>query len=279
MWREALIVALVAGLWSIILRMPIELALILSGRESKAAAWAISIMRGLADAMYYAPIVPAAITGLLLGNLRVGLEIGATVQLMFIGVFIVGASMPPSPFLASILTTAFVILAGANTGEGIALVVPVAIFSQVTQLGLMTLYVPFVHWADGMAERANAKGIDLLNTLCALGWEITAAVPAFLGVAFGVDLAKQLLGAIPGWLSDGLGYTGGVLPALGFGMLLLIIASGEVWPFFFLGFLAATYLKVNAVAGAILGIVIALIYLRLKPTAAAALASTGSTGE
>jgi PTS system mannose-specific IIC component len=48
-------------------------------------------------------------------------------------------------------------------------------------------------------------------------------------------------------------------------MLLLMIASSEFWPFFFLGFLAAVYLKINAVSGVVLGIAIALIYVRLKP--------------
>jgi Phosphotransferase system, mannose/fructose/N-acetylgalactosamine-specific component IIC len=80
----------------------------------------------------------------------------------------------------------------------------------------------------------------------------------------GVEAAAKLLSVIPDWLSNGLGSTGGILPALGFGMLLLIIASNEVWPFFFIGFLAAAYMKVNALAGAILGVCMALVYVRLK---------------
>jgi len=89
-------------------------------------------------------------------------------------------------------------------------------------------------------------------------------IPAFLGVGLGIDAAAKLLDIIPAWLSDGLGYAGGVLPALGIAMLLLIIASNEVWPFFFLGFIAAVYMNLNAVAGAILGVVIAIIYIQLK---------------
>jgi len=37
---------------------------------------------------------------------------------------------------------------------------------------------------------------------------------------------------MPQWLDSGLQYTSGVLPALGFGMLLLMIGSAEFWPFF-----------------------------------------------
>lgn len=264
MWREAFIVAMVAGLWSIVLRMPVELFVVITGKETKAAAWWLTIMNGIASVFFYSPVVPAAITGLLLGDIRTGLLVGGTVQLMFIGVFIVGASIPPSPVLASILATALAILTGAETGEAIALVVPVAIFSQITQLGLLSLNTPIVHWADRLAEKGNSKGLDLLNSINRTGWDITAFVPAFLAVGLGVDAAASLMEAIPGWLAGGLGYSGGVLPALGFGMLLLIIASAEVWPFFFLGFLAAVYMEINALAGAALGVVIGLVYVKLK---------------
>jgi len=267
MWGAAFMVAMVAGLWGIILRLPVELFIISTGKDTKAGAWYITIMNGIADTLFYSPVVPAAITGLLLGDLRTGLLVGGTVQLMFIGVFIVGASVPPSPYLASVLATALAILTGAETGEALALVVPVAIFSQVAQLGLLSLNTPIVHWADRLAEKGNSKGIDFLNSINKTGWSITAFVPAFLAVGLGVDAAASLMNAIPGWLSGGLGYSGGILPALGFGMLLIIIASAEVWPFFFLGFLAAVYMDINALAGAVLGVVVGLVYVKLKSAA------------
>jgi len=264
MWKEAFYVFLVAGGWSLFLKTIPEVIVILSKKESKFAAWWITIMRGLNDAANYAYIIPAALTGLVLGDLRTGLFIGGTIQLMFLGVFIVGASIPPNPFLAAILSTALVILTDANAGEAIALVVPLSIAAQLLTLGFMSLNVFFVHWADRMAANENTVGLDLLNTLGGTGWILVNAIPAFLGVALGIEPAARLLSIIPDWLSAGLGATGGILPALGFGMLLLIIASNEVWPFFFIGFLAAAYMNINAVAGAILGVCLALVYVRLK---------------
>ncbi|MDK2980533.1 MAG: mannose system component [Chloroflexota bacterium] len=264
MWKEAFYVALVAGGWTLFLKTIPEIIVILTKKESKFAAWWITIMRGIADSATYAYIIPAAITGLVLGDLRTGLYVGGTIQLMFLGVFIVGASIPPSPFLASILTTALIILTKANIGEALALVVPLSIASQLLTLAFMSLNVFLVHWADRMAENGNTVGLDLLNTIDSTGWHLVNVIPAFLGVGLGVDAAAKLLSIIPDWLSNGLGATGGILPALGFGMLLLIIASNEVWPFFFIGFLLAAYMNVNALAGAILGICFAIIYVRLK---------------
>ncbi len=264
MWREAFLVSIVAGGWSILLKTIPEIIVILTKKESKFAAWWITIMRGLADAANYAYIIPAALTGLVLGDLKTGLYVGGTVQLMFLGVFIVGASIPPNPYLAAILSTALIILTKANIGEALALVIPLSIASQLLTLGFMSVNVFLVHWADRLAKGEKSVALDLLNTLDNTGWTLLNVIPAFLGVGLGVDAAAKVLSIIPDWLSNGLGATGGILPALGFGMLLLIIASAEVWPFFFIGFLAAVYLKINAVAGAVLGICLALIYVRLK---------------
>lgn len=269
MWREAFIVALVTGGWTFFTEVPIQIATILSKKESKLGAWVIMILKGISDTGYYSPVFGAALTGLLLRDLQTGLLVGGTVQLMFIGVFIVGASVPPNPKLAAILTTAFSILTGASVGETLALVIPVSIVSQLLSLALLSVNVIFLHWADKMAEDGNTKGLDLLNTLNGMGWNIVDAIPAFLAVGLGVDFVASFLGKFPGWLAGGLGYAGGVLPALGVGMLLLIIASADIWPFFFLGFIAAVYMELNAVAGAILGLVIALIYVSVKPSSTA----------
>lgn len=265
MWKQAFIVSMIAGGWKLFLKTIPEVIVILSKKESKFAAWWITIMRGISDSANYAYIIPAALTGWVLGDLKTGLLVGGTVQLMFLGVFIVGASIPPNPFLASILSTALIILTDANIGEALALVVPLSIAAQLLTLAFMSLNVFLVHWADNLAEKGNTVGLDLLNTLNGTGWTLTSAIPAFLGVGLGVEAAAKLLSVVPGWLSAGLGATGGILPALGFGMLLLIIASAEVWPFFFLGFLAAVYMEINALAGAVLGVCLALIYVRLKP--------------
>jgi mannose/fructose/N-acetylgalactosamine-specific phosphotransferase system component IIC len=265
MWWKAFEVAVVTGLWTLVFYQLPMLIMAVTKKESKFLTWVILVSRGLNDAASYAVVIPAVLTGWVLGDIRTGLYVGGTVQLMFIGVFIVGASIPPNPYLAAILSTALVILTKASPGEAIALVIPISVATQLLTDAFMALNTFFVHWGDRMAARGDTMGIDLLAILDGTGWMFLNVIPAFLGIGAGVTLAAKLLTIVPQWLATGLEYTSGVLPALGFGMLLLIIASTEFWPFFFLGFLAAEYLKINAVSGAVLGIAIALIYVRLKP--------------
>ncbi len=102
------------------------------------------IKGGLSSAMNYSPLIVATLTGFALGDVKTGLLIGSTVQLMFIGVFIVGASLPPNPHVASILATAFAILGGLDQGEAIAIVLPIAVLSQMISMLVMTINTFFV---------------------------------------------------------------------------------------------------------------------------------------
>ncbi|HHY35099.1 MAG TPA: hypothetical protein GX510_05630 [Firmicutes bacterium] len=264
MFRQALLVALVAGAWEWITVLPAMIAAVLRKKDSTFNSWLIAFFKSIDSAAFYSPVVTAFLTGLVLGDVKTGLLVGSTVQLMFIGVFIVGASIPPNPRLASILATALCILTGASTGEALTIVVPVSVLSQLLTTLFMTLNVFFLHWADKMAEEGKIVNIDLLNTLNGIGWQAVEVIPAFLGVYFGVDLTKSLIATIPEVVSKGLGLSAGLLPALGFGMLLVIIANRRVWPFFFVGFLLATYVKMNAIAVAMLGVCLALIYDHLR---------------
>jgi mannose/fructose/N-acetylgalactosamine-specific phosphotransferase system component IIC len=265
MWMKAFEIAVLTGGWTLLLFNLPMVIMALSKKDSKFWTWVIMICRGLNDAASYAYIIPAVLTGWALGDVRTGLYVGGTIQLMFIGVFIVGASIPPNPYLAAILATAIAILTKASPGAAIAIVVPVSVATQLLTDGFMTLNVFLVHWGDRMAAQGDTLGIDLLNIFDSTGWMFLNVIPAFFGIGLGVDAAAKLLTLMPQWLDSGLQYTSGVLPALGFGMLLLMIGSAEFWPFFFIGFLAAEFMKINAVSGAVLGVMIALVYIRLKP--------------
>ena len=48
-------------------------------------------------------------------------------------------------------------------------------------------------------------------------------------------------------------------------MVINMMASGKVWPFFFLGFALASLSELGLVALGIIGVVIALVYVQLSP--------------
>ena len=90
---------------------------------------------------------------------------------------------------------------------------------------------------------------------------ILNGVPAIL-VVLGGQAAGEMLAKMPVWIMDGFALVGGILPALGVGMLLNFMGQKKILPFFFLGFFLAQYLGLGTMAITVFGTIIAfIIYL------------------
>jgi Phosphotransferase system, mannose/fructose/N-acetylgalactosamine-specific component IIC len=69
---------------------------------------------------------------------------------------------------------------------------------------------------------------------------------------------------MPTWLTDGLSIGGGMVVAVGYAMVINMMASREVWPFFAIGFVLATVTDLTLIGLGTIGISMALIYLKLS---------------
>ncbi|MGX5147175.1 PTS sugar transporter subunit IIC, partial [Enterobacter hormaechei] len=95
----------------------------------------------------------------------------------------------------------------------------------------------------------------------------------FLPIYFGAEHAKTAIDVLPERLIDGLGVAGGIMPAIGFAVLLKIMMKNVYIPYFIIGFVAAAWLKLPVLAIAAAALAMALIDLLRKspePTAPAA---------
>ena len=88
---------------------------------------------------------------------------------------------------------------------------------------------------DRAAEEGSFAKIDFWQwvAICMQGLRI--AIPAALILAVGATPVKAMLNAMPSWLTDGLSIGGGMVVAVGYAMVINMMASREVWPFFALG--------------------------------------------
>ena len=78
----------------------------------------------------YQPIVTGAVIGAILGDLRTGLVVGGTYQLMTIGNMPVGGAQPPNAVIGGIMATVFAISAKVDVETAVGLAVPVALIGQ-----------------------------------------------------------------------------------------------------------------------------------------------------
>lgn len=114
------------------------------------------------------PLIACTVIGLITGDLKTGVMLGGTLELIALGWMNVGAAQSPDSALASIISAILVIVGHQSIATGIAIALPVAAAGQVLTVFARTITVVFQHAADKAAEEARFRTIDLLH-VSALG--------------------------------------------------------------------------------------------------------------
>ncbi|MBM7624586.1 PTS N-acetylgalactosamine transporter subunit IIC [Sporohalobacter salinus] len=204
------------------------------------------------------PIITGPVVGFILGDFQTGLAAGATLELVWMGMAPLAGAQPPNVVIGGIIGTVFAILSGQDPKTAVSVAVPFAVAAQGAITLLFTAYSPLMHKADEYAAEAKHKATDMLNLSGMVVLFVFNFVVAFLPVYFGADAAKAMVDIIPTTLLDGLAVAGGMMPALGFAMLLSIMLKKEYVAFLLVGFVVVTYFDLTLVGTAIIGVAIAL---------------------
>ncbi|MFD2616561.1 PTS mannose/fructose/sorbose/N-acetylgalactosamine transporter subunit IIC [Terrilactibacillus laevilacticus] len=205
------------------------------------------------------PLVLGALVGLVLGDFKTGIIIGAQLELIWMGIAGIGSSTPPDVVTGGVLGTAFAILSGKGPEVALALAVPIAVLAQSLGVLVRVINTYFIHKADKYAKKADFKKVTLMMWIPVVLFFLSVFVPTFLAILLGADKVTTLINAVPKVILDGLTIAGNLLPAIGFALLMDMLFSKKMSVFFFIGFLAASYLKIDVMAIALMGVCIAII--------------------
>ena len=204
------------------------------------------------------PLVACTLIGLVLGDLKTGVMVGGTLELVALGWMNVGAAMAPDAALASVI--------GQPAQESIAIAIPVAVAGQMLTIFVRTIAVFFQHQADKFAKEANFRGIELCHYGALLLQGLRVAIPAAIVVATAsAENVQAFLGKIPVEVSEGLRIAGGVIVVVGYAMVINMMSAKALMPFFFLGFVIATFSSYNLIGLGMIGTVLAALYIQLSP--------------
>lgn len=211
----------------------------------------------------YSPLFGGAITGLVLGDLKTGLIVGATLQLMTLGVATYGGATVPDFLTGSIMGTAYAIIAHKGAEYGIGLAVPIGLL--LTQLDILARMTNtyFQHRADRFAEEGNARGVERQNIWGTIPWMLSRFIPVVVGLVYGQSVVTAINNFIPQWFILGLKAAGMILPAMGIAILMRYLPLKKYWPFFIIGFVFMAYFsKTFSILGvALIGLAMAGLYL------------------
>lgn len=216
--------------------------------------------RILGISMFDRPIVTSTLAGLILGDPVKGVMIGAALELIYIGAIAIGAASPPDIVTGSILATSFAIISGQTTEAALALSVPIAMFGLTLGIMIRIINAIFIHKAEDYAEQGNARMVAFMHIVPSTTlFFLESFLTVFLAIGVGSEVVTSLLNAIPKGIVDGLVVGSRLLPALGFALLINMMISKKLAVYFFLGFLLASYMKVDIIGVALFGVVIAIL--------------------
>lgn len=213
--------------------------------------------RGLGKPMFERPLVTGPIVGLVLGDLQTGILMGASLELVFLGIVSIGGGTPSDAAIGSIFGTAFAILLGQGIDVALALAVPLGLLATAITRVYSVFTVSLLPRMAKHLENGNLKGTLRLHFMHIVLQPLSYALIGFLAIYFGVDSIQFILDSTPQTALDCLAAIGNVLPALGFAMLLNLMWSKALSIYMILGFVLAIYLKLPIIAIALLGTVVA----------------------
>lgn len=132
---------------------------------------------------------------------------------------------------------------------------------------------------DAAAKEGNLRAIEMwqVAAICLQG--IRIAIPAGIILIVGEGPISSLLAAMPQWLTSGLAIGGGMVVAVGYAMVINMMATKEVWPFFAIGFVVATISQVTLIGLGVIGVALALIYLTLSKQGGTGNGGSSNTGD
>ena len=206
------------------------------------------------------PIFIGFVLGMIYGQVAQGLLIGATIQLVYLGVIATGGNVPADQALAATIAIPIALQTGMSAEVAVGLAVPFGVLGVFVDQIRRTSNSVWGRWADKFAEKGDRKGIFRCAIIYpAIFGFCLRFIPVFAINLVGAEAVSWLMGVLPQWIITGFSVAGGLLPALGFAIIIITIGRKDLLAYFFFGFFAVAYLGINTMAAAVFGGCIAVL--------------------
>lgn len=246
------------------------------------ALWVAAVMSrwllgGATLTLRFSPLMTGLVCGIVMNQVKEAMIVTAALQLIYMGVFSPGGSMPSEPCVAAAIAVPVALLGDLDATEAVAIAVPVGLLG-----GYLYQFRFFLNTFVGQAtdkavekmdERAIRRSIITYPTLVSFALYVPLI---FIALYLGVPLIADAIAALEGTaFIHILQVVGNGLAAIGIATTIYVIGRKDLMVFFFLAYFMSVIfasLKITMVTYAILGVIIAVIYSQLKrqPVAKAA---------
>lgn len=211
---------------------------------------------------YNTVIFNAVVIGAVMGNMTQAMIIGASLQLIYLGVISAGGNQPSDPCLAAYIAIPVAMVSGLDTNAAVALAVPIGLLGvQISNL-LYLMAGFFAQKGDKFVEQGNAGAMTRWSVVyVGIIRTLAFGIPVAIALYFGAGMMQGVLDDIPTFLTNGLSAMGACLPAVGFAIIANLISKPKYMPFFFAGFFLIQYTKIGTIPLLLAGAFITFLYL------------------
>lgn len=215
------------------------------------------------------PLIAAFVVGLILGNVPLAIELGLLLQLAYLGSVTPGGAMAWDLSYATYIGVAAALVLGKDFESAQSFVWIFAAIGGAIGVAMWNLSYAINIFFNRIAQKGAAEGktryMFIANVVCGqtVGF-LLRFVPALvvlltISATGGTNIAEY----IPAWFTQGLTIFGGMIAALGMGILLSFLVKKKLhFAIFMIGFLIMAYFgqSITILGVAVLGAIIAYIY-------------------
>lgn len=210
------------------------------------------------------PVVAGFAAGLIMGDVKIGLSVGATLQLMRLGIAAFGGASIPDYFSGALLGTVFAVVSGEGAKFGIGLAIPVSLLMLQLDVVARFCNVFLLHRIDKAIDDLADYKIGPLVLSGSILWGLSRAIPILIMLIAGSATIQAFTANMPEWLMGGLKTAGGILPVVGIGVLLRYLPVNKFIPFLILGFVLTSYMELPILGVFLIGVVIAMLTYKMN---------------
>lgn len=252
------------------------------------ALWVGAVMSraflgGATLTLRFSPLMTGLIAGIVMGDVQQAMIITAAIQLIYMGVFSPGGTMPSEPSIAAAIAVPVALMGNLQPEAAIAVAVPVGLLGAYLYQFRFFINTFLGKYTDKAVEDLNdgaiVRSIILYPTIASF----LLFVPlVFVALYFGAPVIADVITALEGTVVFHiLTVVGGGLAAIGIATTIYVIGRKDYMVFFLLAYLMSVVLaslSITMVTYAIVGALIAAIFVLSKGQAAkTSSASAGGT--
>ena len=201
------------------------------------------------QSMLERPLVVGLVTGLLMGDMRQGILMGASLEAIFLGNVNIGGVRSAELVTATAISTTCAITAGVSKGAALTLAIPIGMLAAFMVMFLKNVFFNiFAPVMDKITAEGSEAKLNVLQWGTWVFYYLIISSVTFAGILAGSGPVNAFVKNIPQPVMNGLNASGGLLPAVGFAMLMKLLWDNKLALYYLLGFVLTAYMKLPAVA-------------------------------